>query len=132
MTAPTLYYSAILFGICSVIAIVLASLVILMRRSELIGLGDGNNKKMRQRIRAHANFLEYLLPFSLLYLVYEINGGSEMVLIGTGVAFVIARILHPLGILKSVGTSFGRFVGTTITWFAILILAIANIILVLN
>ena len=128
---PTLYYSAIVFSLCSIIAIVLAYLIIQMRRSALIGLGDGDNKKMRQRMRVQANFLEYLLPFSILYLVYEINGGLEIILLATGIAFIVARILHPIGLLKSAGTSFGRFFGTLITWLVIIVLIVANLVLVL-
>ena len=131
MTTPTLYYSVIVFSACALIGFVLAYLIVRMRRSEKIGLGDGDNRRLRQRMRTQANFLENLLPFSLLYLIYEINGGVEMILIVTGFLFVLARILHPLGLLNSPGVSFGRYYGTLITWLVIAFLAGANIYLIL-
>lgn len=131
MTIPTLYYSAILFSLCSIIGFVLAYLIVMMRRSAQIGLGDGDNKQLRQRMRAQANYLENLLPFAILYLIYELNGGLEIILIITGLLFLFARVIHPLGLFKSAGTSIGRYYGTLITWLVILFLAGANVFLIL-
>ena len=131
MTTLPLFYSAIVFSLSAIIGIVLAYNIILLRRSEGIGLGDGDNSKMRKRMRAQANFLEYLLPFAILYVIYELNGGNEITLMIVGGAFIFARIIHPLGLYKSAGTSNGRFFGTLITWLAILFLAGANLYLLI-
>jgi uncharacterized membrane protein YecN with MAPEG domain len=44
-----------------------------------------------------------------------------------GATFFIARILHAIGLGKSIGTSMPRFWGMILTFLVLLILAILNI-----
>ena len=127
MITTPIFYSTLFFSLLAILSIVLAFLIVRVRQSEQIGLGDGDNAKMRQRIRVQGNYLEYLLPFSLLFLVYELNNGNEIILITTGSLFLFARIIHPLGLLASSGYSKGRYFGTLITWLVIIFLSGANL-----
>lgn len=94
--------------------------IVALRRGRRIGLGDGGDPELLQRIRVHANFVEYV-PFVLLLLaLLEMSGvRREWVAVLGGVLFV-ARVLHAVGLSGSVGVSFGRFWGTLGTWCVIL------------
>ena len=76
---------------------------------------------MQQRIRVHANFVEYVPLALLLLLVLELNSASALVLNVLGGSLVAGRVLHAYGLSTSTGTSPGRFVGTILTWLVILI-----------
>ena len=52
-----------------------SALIIKTRRAEKVGLGDGNNPILFARIRAHANFAEYI-PMALLLLTFVEMSGS--------------------------------------------------------
>ena len=61
--------------------------------------GDGGNAMMIKRMRSQANFAEYV-PFGLLLIgIYEAGGGSHGVVEALLIILVIARLLHPVGML---------------------------------
>lgn len=108
----TAFYTAIL----AIIIFMLMGNVIRYRRSEKIGLGDGGNESLRCAMRSHGNAIETIPICILLFAMAEGNGVNHMVLHGFGITLVIARILHPWGLLSSAGVTFGRFVGTILTF----------------
>eukprot|EP00466_Bigelowiella_natans_P009415 jgi/Bigna1/89993/estExt_fgenesh1_pg.C_600003 len=55
-----MHITALYGGALTLWYLVLTARVILYRRENLIGLGDGNNNTMQRRIRAHGNFAEYV------------------------------------------------------------------------
>ncbi len=59
-----------------------------------ISLGDGGDKELRNRIRAHGNFTENVPIALLLLLLNELNGLSERSLVILGSIFLVSRILH--------------------------------------
>mgnify|MGYP000132506240 CR=1 FL=1 len=73
--------------------------VIMLRRGNKIAFGDGDNKALRGWIRAHANALENLLPFTMLALIYELVFGSGIVLAVFMLAMAAARVAHPWGLI---------------------------------
>ena len=75
----------------------------------------------------HANAVEWALPVLLLMLVAELNRAAPLLLHACGVALVAGRVLHAMGLSRSGGLSFGRFVGTGLTWIALLALALWDI-----
>ena len=88
-----------LTGIFALMLIALSLNVSLRRRDLKLALGDGGDKALLRRIRAHGNFAENA-PFCILVVL-----ALEAVLATSGIiwliaaAFVIARILHALGTL---------------------------------
>lgn len=89
-----------------------------------VGLGDGGNEAMAQRIRAHANFAEFV-PFALLLIFFvEYVRYPVMLVHGLGIALVIARLLHVAGLVSSAGKSFGRMWGTILTLIVMLVSAV--------
>jgi len=63
----------------------------------------------------------------ILFAALEANGGNHLLLHGIGIALVIARLIHPGGLVNGKGATFGRFYGTLITWIVILLLAGLNV-----
>lgn len=86
----TLIFAAI-FGILHV---VFTLRVGAYRFSSKISLGDGGDKELRNRIRAHGNFIENAPMALLLLLLNELNGLGQGALIALGCVFLAARLLH--------------------------------------
>ena len=113
-------------GILALVLLALAGYVIAGRVTFKIGIGDGGNEAMRRRIRAQANFIEYVpMALILLILVETESIGPYWLAAAMGVTLVIARIWHAQGLLSSSGTSVGRFMGTNLTMMVILVGAVA-------
>lgn len=89
-----------------------------------VNLGDGGDSNMMKRIRVHANFMEYVPIALLLMALAEIEGASEWLLHVLGIALLIGRIIHPLGVLKVVGPSVGRTGGMILTLLVIIVASI--------
>jgi uncharacterized membrane protein YecN with MAPEG domain len=118
MHAPiTLLWTALL----GLLMLALALRVVQARQSEKIIFGDGGNVIMLQRIRVHANFVEYVPMGLLLLLVLELNGAGAPWLHALGASLFVARLLHAFGLSSSTGTTPGRFLGTVVTWLVVLV-----------
>ncbi|RMF19572.1 MAG: hypothetical protein D6758_01785 [Gammaproteobacteria bacterium] len=87
-----------------------------VRIQEKIAYGDGDNKRMKAAIRAHANGIEQVPLFLLLVLALEILGFNGLWLTGLVVAFTLSRVLHAHGMLAS--NFMTRRVGATVTYLA--------------
>jgi len=59
-----------------------------------ISLGDGGDKELLNRIRAHGNFTEQVPIGLLILLLNELNRLSETALVAMGSVFLAARLLH--------------------------------------
>ena len=86
----TLIFAAI-FGILHV---VFSLRVGAYRFSSKISLGDGGDKELRNRTRAHGNFIENAPMGLLLLLLNELNGLGQDALLALGSVFLAARLLH--------------------------------------
>ena len=86
----TLIFAAI-FGILHV---VFTLRVGAYRFSSKISLGDGGDKELRNRTRAHGNFIENAPMGLLLLLLNELNGLGQDALLALGSVFLAARLLH--------------------------------------
>ncbi len=105
---------------CALIAVWLAVRISIVRRREKIWIGDGNSPRLVARMRAQANFVEYA-PFVLILLaLLELARGPSLFAWGYGAAFVVARVLHPLGMD---GWKPGRMIGAIVTMLVLLLLA---------
>ena len=114
-------------SILALLIIFLAFKVVSFRKTKSVGLGDDGHKGGLRAIRVHANAVEYIPMIVILMGLYESNGGSPMILHIVGSITVIARIFHAMGLSKSAGTTFGRLVGTLLTWIVTITLAGLNI-----
>lgn len=113
-------------GILALLLLFLSASVIAGRVKFKIGLGDGGNETMRRRMRAQANFVEYVPMALILILLVELGPIGPAWLPGAlGATLVVARIWHAQGLYSSSGTSAGRFMGTNLTMLVILAGALA-------
>lgn len=126
MLSTSLPFSMFYLSLLALLAIVLSYGVVKIRQSTKIGIGDGDNKDLFKQMRIQANMLENLLPFSILYVLAELNGHSTLYMHIVGSVFLISRILHAYGMTKTAGVSFGRYYGTLGTWLSILTLVGTN------
>jgi uncharacterized protein len=123
--SPTI--TALYAGLLGVLYLVLAGRVVAERRRAKVGLGTGGDAALERAVRVHGNFAEYVPVFLLLLLVAELNGAAMLLLHALGAAFVLARIGHAQGLSRRSGVSRGRFMGTLVSWGALLVLALANL-----
>jgi uncharacterized protein len=89
------------------------------RTKESVSIGDGGSEFVIRRMRAHANFVESA-PFVLILIAaLEATSGTNNWLWGLGIAYIIGRLAHGLGMDgRSLGK--GRMVGTLITMITLL------------
>ncbi|QKR99025.1 MAPEG family protein [Sphingomonas sp. CL5.1] len=91
-------------------------------RMQGVMLGDGGKPEMLAGMRAHANFAEYA-PFVLILTgLIELARGPSLWLWVLTVVFVIARIAHPIGIMRPAPNPL-RATGAVGTWIVTAILA---------
>jgi hypothetical protein len=111
----------------ALLMLALAARVVLHRRSAKIGIGDGGDKALARKIRAHANFIEYVPVALILLALLELAGLAALWLWIFGGGLLVARVLHAIGLTRSAGTSFERFNGTLFTWIVLAAMAIAGV-----
>lgn len=116
--------TALYAGLCALLLLVLAGLVLKQRRIHKIGLGDGGVEQLARAMRVQANFVEYVPIALVLMLLAELNGMPVRWLHAAGVTLLVSRVLHAWGLSHSSGGSFGRMVGTTGTYAVLLALAL--------
>lgn len=77
----------------------LAAWVMAGRLSGNVLHGDGGDDALAKRIRAHANFSEYV-PLALILIgLLEMQGAGHGLVQGLLLALLVGRILHPFGML---------------------------------
>jgi uncharacterized membrane protein YecN with MAPEG domain len=110
-------------GLCALLVLVLATRVAHWRLTHKIGLGDGGDRELLKRVRAHGNAVEYL-PLCLILLGgMELNGYPSRLIHGFGIALLFSRVAHAWGVSRNAGTSAGRLGGIVVTWGVMLAMA---------
>ncbi|MGE0776159.1 MAG: MAPEG family protein [Sphingomonadaceae bacterium] len=96
------------------------------RVKQKVMVGDGGNPVMLARMRAQANFVEYAPFFLILLGLVELGDGSAHWLWWAGIVFILARIVHALGMDRPAPNAF-RAGGIFLTLLVIIVLAVAAI-----
>ena len=124
MTATMLPITLTTTGATALVAFWLAMRTGAARRASKVSIGDGGDPQLICRMRSQANFGEYA-PFILIMiaLIEFTTGTSTWLWVASGL-FVLARILHPLGMEGMKGA---RPAGTAITFLLLLGLALYTI-----
>jgi uncharacterized membrane protein YecN with MAPEG domain len=115
-------------ALCGLLYFWLSLRVVQVRRSAKVSLGDGGDELLLQRIRAHANFAEYV-PICLI-LIFVIENSLEVSpswLWAAGLALVVIRAAHAVGMQG--GGNQWRVIGTAGTWFIMVSLSAAALLL---
>ncbi len=107
--------------------LVLTFRVVLHRNAYKVGVGTGGDAALTRKVRVHGNFAEYV-PLTLLMLaLLELAAVSTTWLWTFGIALLLARVLHAIGLGGSAGYSFGRFAGAALTFVVLLAMAALGI-----
>ena len=94
LVPTTAAYAVVLF----VIFAVLSARAGLRRGRTGISIFYGDDMELAAAMRRHANFVENLPLALILMAIAELNGTSGTLLHVLGVALVVARIAHPIGL----------------------------------
>lgn len=124
---PAFAFYAALNGL---LVLALAMLVVRGRVVTQTEIGDGGHAVMQRAMRAHGNAIEYLPIFLILLLALAEIAAPLWLIHAIGATGTLGRVLHAIGLSTTTGRSFGRGVGTLLTWIAILAAAIAILVLV--
>ena len=103
----------------ALILLVLSMRVVEARFRTGTAIGDGGKPEMAAPLRAHANNAEYVpMALILLWALASPLGRSIWVIHGMGVTLTIGRLLHAIGLSRSIAPSTLRFAGMVLTWIA--------------
>ena len=106
-------------ALCGLLYVWLSWRVVQVRQSAKVSLGDGGDARLLQRIRAHANFAEYVPICLVLMGLIEFEMPFSAVMGGFGAALVVCRILHAVGMARGGGN--GWRVAGVVGTFAVLL-----------
>ncbi len=115
-------FPAVTAGYAAVLGVVFALLsawVVAGRARHRVIHGDGGHDGLARRIRAHANFAEYVPLILLLVALLEAAGGTRPVVHALLLPLLVARVLHPIGMIAremSLQQFVCRGVSATVTW----------------
>ncbi|ABM26630.1 MULTISPECIES: MAPEG family protein [Shewanella] len=116
-------------SLTGLLVVTLAYRVVKLRRSQRIGLGDGGNSALTLAGRVHANLIENAPIVLILMAVAELGGLPAFYLHCFGTLWVVARLLHAIGLTQGQGGyHLGRFWGVLLTWIVIISLAFVNLV----
>lgn len=109
-------------GLHALLLIALSWNVVRLRQRHEVGIGTGSVHALERAVRVQANFCEYV-PLALLLLAL-IEFGSNVpawVLHVLGLALLVGRVAHALGLTRSAGASRARVIGTLLTWIVLVL-----------
>jgi uncharacterized protein len=101
----------------------LAARIVRLRFRDRVLTGHGDLPLLETRMRAQANFAEYVPIALILMALIEWRTGPNLLLWIIGAALVIGRLVHPLGMDARTVHAL-RGVGIALTWLTTLALAI--------
>ena len=108
------------------IAVALIAWVIKGREVAKVGIGDGGNDVLIRRMRTQSNFVENAPLLLIAMGLMEANGAAPWLLHIFGIALVLGRIAHPIGMTNKYPKMPFRFGGTV---SVILLYAVAAVVL---
>ncbi|WP_313803624.1 MAPEG family protein [Sphingobium sp.] len=94
-----------------------------IRMADHVLHGDGGSALLAKRMRAHANFIEYVPVTLILFGLVELAVGASIWLWGAALVLVVARIGHAFGMDAEKPTAW-RAGGALLTWVVMVGLAL--------
>ncbi|TNH81490.1 hypothetical protein CF138_19790 [Aeromonas hydrophila] len=114
-----MHITLIYAGLLGLLFLLLSFWVVKRRAQFKVMIGEGEAPEMRAAIRAHGNFAEYVPLTLLLMALCELAGVGAFWLHAGGLALLVGRILHAIGIQISKAPNLPRLVGTLLFWLAL-------------
>ena len=109
--------------------IVLSMLAIRARGRAKVALGTGGDPLLERAVRAHGNFAEYVPLALVLMMSAELVGSPHGWLHIAGVAVLLGRLSHAVGVSRAPENFRYRGAGMVLTFGAIGLLALLNLLL---
>ena len=94
-----------------------------VRLSRKVMMGDAGVPEMQARMRAHANFNEYVPIALILMALIEMNVGAARGLWVIGALLVVGRVLHPFGMDRPAPNPY-RMAGIALTMLSLAALVV--------
>ena len=117
----TFQITSVYAAVLGLVAIFLSFQVIQMRAKTKISLLDGDNNALKECIRRHGNFIEYV-PLALILMALAEGGGATPGWLHTiGGVLLVSRLIHPFGIKYDNGAAPARIIGAAGTQIAMLL-----------
>lgn len=110
-------------GFFLLLMLALAVNVVRLRMSEKVSLGDGDNRRVRQAMRAHANAAEYVPVVLIGLALLELAGVAAWMLLLYGSVFLVGRVLHAIGMVQPRSVTRMRQLGIVLSWAVMLTMA---------
>jgi uncharacterized membrane protein YecN with MAPEG domain len=122
-----LIVTPIIAAVLTTIFIKLSFAVIGLRRKNKVGLGSGGHDDLERAIRAQGNFAEYA-PFGMILIAcLELNGAPWWLVAAPGIALVIGRLFHAIGIKTPPPDFSKRVLGMMLTFGSLITLVVLNL-----
>ena len=122
-----LLITSIIAALLTIIFIKLSFAVIGLRRKNKVGLGSGGHEDLERAIRAQGNFAEYV-PFGLILIAcLELNGAPALLVLIPGIALIIGRLIHAIGINTPPPDFSKRVLGMKFTFYTLITLVALNL-----
>ena len=90
--------------------------VVQMRGAAKVSLGDGGDRILERRIRAHGNCAENAPIGLILLLLMELNGAPEVAVHGAGLMLLVGRLSHAAALSSPTPQFLLRTVGMGLTY----------------
>jgi hypothetical protein len=129
IASNALGFAATYVALLVLIGIALTIRVIAVRREKRIGIGDGGDRDLSKRIRVHGNFSETAPILMILLLALPLLGAKVWLVHVVGLAAIVGRTMHAIGMSQTAGSSVGRVGGMVLTFTAMLIGTIGLLVL---
>ena len=122
-----LIVTSLVAAVLTAIFIKLSFEVISLRKKNRVGLGSGGHEDLERAIRAQGNFAEYV-PFGIILMAcLELNGSPWWLVAIPGVALIIGRLIHAVGINTPPPDFSKRVLGMKLTFATLLTLVAFNL-----
>ena len=122
-----LLVTSIIAAVLTIIFVRLSFAVIGLRRKNQVGLGTGGHEDLERAIRAQGNFAEYV-PFGIILIAcLELNGAPWWLVAIPGIALIMGRLIHAVGINEPPPNFSKRVLGMKFTFSTLIGLAVLNL-----
>jgi len=121
MPVVSAFYAALAGLMCAALSI----MVIRLRGVTRTSIGGGDDPRMSRMTRVFGNFAEYAALVLVLLALAEMLGVSRTWLHIYGVAFILGRIAHAIGLSRTLKVNVGRTAGMVLTLGTIIGLSIS-------
>ncbi len=116
-------------GLNGLIVVALTFYVIAYRFSKKVSIGHDGHPNLERRVRVHGNAVE-TIPMALILIgLLEFYQTSAYVLHGLGAALTIGRVLHAIGLSRTLDVNPGRSLGIIMTMTVIITASILAILI---